>query len=340
MKPSERSIKSKGNPFIFKTDDGRGQDRPSLYLSSMKPFTAPPWSRALRWPFLAASVVPLLAGTGFAWLRIRHFSPLRFIFAGAGLCCLHLGTNILNDYFDHRSGNDEINLKHSPFNGGSRVIQEGLLRPSQILRTGAGFLAAALAIGAALIFLMPGPVIPVLGLIALVSGAGYTAAPFAWGYRGVGEFVVGLNFGPLAVLGSSYVQTGSFDWGTLWIGIPIGCLISAVLLVNEIPDREADASVNKKTWVVRHGDKSSVILFTVLIFIAFFICFLGIVLRALPLPCLAVLLSLIPAKQAVGVLSRFLGSGEYSFRANALTVRLHLFFGFLVSAGLFAGAWG
>jgi 1,4-dihydroxy-2-naphthoate octaprenyltransferase len=305
----------------------------------MKPFANPSWSRALRWPFLSASLVPLLAGTGYAWLRIRHFSPLRFVLAGAGLCCLHLGTNILNDYFDHRSGNDEINLKYSPFNGGSRVIQEGLLRPSQILRTGVGLLAAGIAIGAALVFLMPGPVIPVLGLIALASGAGYTAAPFAWGYRGVGEFVVGLNFGPLTVLGSAYLQTGSIDWGTLWIGIPIGCLISAVLLVNEIPDLEADASVDKKTWVVQHGVKSSVILYNVLILFAFTVCILGIVLRFLPLPCMAVFLSLFPAKQAVGILNRFLGNGEYSFRANALTVRLHLFFGFLVSAGLFAGAW-
>lgn len=255
------------------------------------------------------------------------------------MCCLHLGANMLNDYFDHRTGNDAANRKFSPFNGGSRVIQEGLLRPMQILRTGIGFLIGALASGAALTFLMRSPIVPVLGLIGLTSGVGYTAAPFAWGYRGIGELVVGLNFGPLAVLGSAFVQTGRLDWETLWIGFPIGCLIAAVLLVNEIPDLEADASVAKKTWSVQFGEKPSVILYGVLVLSSFLVCVLGIVLRILPWTCLAILLSLKPAKQAVKTLSDFLKSGNYSYRANALTVQLHLVFGFLISAGLFTGVW-
>jgi len=296
------------------------------------------WARATRWPFLTGSIVPVFAGTGSAWLSDRVFSPTRFALAAAGLCCLHMAANILNDYFDHRTGNDEANRKFSRFNGGSRVIQDGLLFPVQVLRLGLAFLAAGVLIGAVFTVWTASPVIPVLGGIGLISVVGYTAFPLTLGYRGLGEILVGLNFGPLSVLGSAYVQTGRVDWGTLWAGIPVGCLIAAVLLVNEIPDLEADASVSKKTWVVRYGEKTSVGLTLLLFGSAFATGLAGVASGALPLTCLLILLSLIPAIQAAAVLLRNLKGRPYSFRANALTIQLHLMFGILLSAGLIAGS--
>lgn len=297
------------------------------------------WSRAMRWPFLTGSIVPVFAGTGFAWLTDRAFSPTRFAIAAAGLCCLHVAANSLNDYFDHRTGNDEANRKFSRFNGGSRVIQEGLLAPVQVLRLGLAFLTAGFLIGTVFTLWTASPVIPILGGIGLISIVGYTAFPVALGYRGLGEILVGLNFGPLSVLGSAYVQTGRIDWTTLWVGIPVGCLIAAVLLVNEIPDLEADASVSKKTWVVRYGERSSVRLYILLLGSAFLTGLAGVAFGALPRPCLLILLSLIPAVKAVTVLLRTLTGRPYSIQANALTIQLHLMFGLLLSAGLIAGSW-
>jgi 1,4-dihydroxy-2-naphthoate octaprenyltransferase len=160
--------------------------------------------------------VPVFAGTGYAWWTDRTFSPARFLLAAAGLCCLHLAANLLNDYFDHLSGNDAANRRFSPFNGGSRVIQDGLLEPVSVLKMGLSFLAAGVVIGGVFTFLTRSPVIPLIGAVGLISIVGYTAKPLAIGYRGFGELLVGLNFGPLSVLGAAFVQTGRVDWTTLW----------------------------------------------------------------------------------------------------------------------------
>ena len=297
------------------------------------------WGRAMRWPFLTGSIVPVFAGTGMAWLTDRAFSPARFGLAAAGLCCLHVAANTLNDYFDHRTGNDEANRRFSPFNGGSRVIQEGLILPAQMLRLGLAFLAAGFLVGAVFTLWTANAVIPVLGGIGLVSIVGYTAFPVALGYRGLGEILVGLNFGPLSVLGSAYVQTGRVDWTTLWAGIPVGCLIAAVLLVNEIPDVEADASVSKKTWVVRYGEKASVGIAILLYGTAFMTVLAGVAVGGLPLPCLVILPSLVLAVRAAAALLRNLAGRPCSTLASGLTIQLHLSFGLLLTAGLVAGSW-
>jgi 1,4-dihydroxy-2-naphthoate polyprenyltransferase len=296
------------------------------------------WSRATRWPFLTGSIVPVFAGTGYAWWKDRLFSPSRFLLAAAGLCCLHLAANLLNDYFDHRTGNDEANRNFSPFNGGSRVIQDGVLAPAGVLRLGLAFLAAGFAAGAVFTFWTRSPVIPVLGAVGLISIVGYTAKPLAVGYRGFGELLVGLNFGPLSVLGAAFVQTGRVDWATLWAGIPVGCLIAAVLLVNEIPDMEADASVSKRTWVVRYGANASVRIYVFLLGTAFMTVLAGVLTRGIPLACLLILPSLVPAFRAVSTLTGILKGGPHSIRANAWTIQLHLMFGLLLCAGLVAGS--
>src|SRR3989338_4374891 len=91
------------------------------------------WLRALRVPFLTATLVPVILGSVAAWHDFNAFSWPLFFLALFGAIFVHLGVNLSNDYFDHISGNDKANKVPTPFSGGSRVIQEKLIPAKRIL---------------------------------------------------------------------------------------------------------------------------------------------------------------------------------------------------------------
>jgi 1,4-dihydroxy-2-naphthoate octaprenyltransferase len=97
------------------------------------------WFKACRLPFLTATFVPVILGGTIAWYEVARFNWFNFILTLIGISCLHLGTNLTNDYFDHKTKNDELNLNPTPFSGGSRVIQEGLISPKKNLSCGFKF---------------------------------------------------------------------------------------------------------------------------------------------------------------------------------------------------------
>ena len=199
------------------------------------------WMVIMRLPFLTATIVPILLGAAVAsssgytvswgWLGLTIL----------GGCFLHIGTNTANDYFDHTSGTDEANYNYMvPFSGGSRSIQMGLISAKGMLIVSLlSFLSSAL-VGIPLI-IRAGNMILWLGIIGAVSGFFYTAPPFRFASRrGLGEFLIGMNFGPLMVVGSTLVQTGQILPVALLAGIPIGFLVAAIVYVNEFPDHDGD----------------------------------------------------------------------------------------------------
>ena len=211
------------------------------------------WLLELRAPFLTASVVPVVLGAVIGWQRVGAFHWGYFLLTLVAAMSIHAGTNIANDYFDHLSGNDPVNVEFvSPFTGGSRLIQEGLLSPREVLMESLFFFALGSAIGLYLTWAR-GPIVLVLGLIGLFSGFFYTAPPIYLAKWGIGEFFVGLNCGFLITLGSYYVQTRSLTWEPIVAAIPVACLIAAVLWINEFQDVPADHAVGKDTLVVRLG---------------------------------------------------------------------------------------
>ena len=218
----------------------------------------------IRVPFLTASAVPVLLGTVIAWFATGTFLWGFFLLALLAGLLMHMGTNFINDYADHKSGNDEINREFvRPFSGGSRVIQSGLLSPLEVLTGALLFFGISATIGFYFAWAR-GSMILVLGAIGLVSGMFYTWGPFSWAKRGVGELLVGLNFGVLMILGAYYVQTQSFSWLPVVAAIPISLLIAAVLYINEFPDYIADKQVGKNTLVVRLGREKAVILYVLI----------------------------------------------------------------------------
>jgi len=208
---------------------------------------------ATRPKFLVASVAPVLVGTTAGFAVTGTFQPVLFLLALLSIMALHSGANVTNDYFDHVSGNDWVNKNPTPFSGGRRFIQQGILSPKATLITAIVCLAIGSAIGLAIVLLTQSIFILAVGLIGLLGGYFYTARPIQLGYKCVGEFVIALLFGLLPVYGSYYLQTKAIDAVPLLPAVIVSILIFLVILVNEFPDAAADAAVNKRTLIVRFG---------------------------------------------------------------------------------------
>ena len=224
---------------------------------------------ASRPKFLIASVAPVLVGSAAGYATAGVFQPNLFILALLAIMALHAGANMANDYFDHLSGNDWVNRNPTPFSGGSRYIQQGILSPKAVLLAALVCLSFGSAIGIVIVLVTESIFILILGLIGLFGGFFYTAPPIQLGYRSTGELVIAMLFGLFPVYGSYYLQTSSFDTILLLPGCIVGILIFLVILANEFPDSKADAAVNKRTLVVRFGIASSVWIYRIALFASF-----------------------------------------------------------------------
>src|SRR3989338_3767425 len=247
------------------------------------------WLRALRVPFLTATLVPVILGSIAAWHDFGVFSWPLFFLALFGAIFVHLGVNLSNDYFDHISGNDEANKTPTMFSGGSRVIQEKLIPAKQILAAAILFFAFGIAIGLYLNFILPGNAVIILGAIGIFMGLFYTAPPLKIGYSGLGEIITGIGFGPLMVLGSYFVQAKAITPSSFFISIPVAILVALVLFINEFPDYEADKKTGKNTLVVLLGKKFSVKAYIAFLMLAYIIVIMGAIFGLMPRYSLIVL---------------------------------------------------
>lgn len=203
----------------------------------------------LRLPFLTGSLLPVWAAWALASQRqaVRVLDGLAVTLAVA---CLHLGSNLLNDYFD-TDHSDRVNRWRTPFSGGSRVILDGVLS-----RRGALLLVAVLYGAAGLIGILFAvqrrPLVLAFGLAGFALGAVYSVTLMN---RGLGELAIFLAFGPVLTLGTGYALSGHVDPTQALLGTLPGYLITAVLWINQFPDFAADASVGKRHLVVRLGKR-------------------------------------------------------------------------------------
>lgn len=294
------------------------------------------WIRAAHIQFYTAVLVPSLLGAAVARYQTGSFSWSLLLITLTGLCLAHAGTNMANDYYDYLSGNDVINTNYSPFNGGTRVIVEGLLRPEQVLRASLLCYALAVLTGIYLAWLRGAPVL-VFMLIGLICSFFYSADPVRLAHHGVGEIFVGLNFGPMIVLGSYYVQTQQVSWLPFLASLPVGLLIAAVLYINQYPDLEADRAVGKNNLVVRWGTERALPGYYALLAGPYAIVLASVYLGLMPYSALLALFTVPLAGVAVMVARAFHGQPKRLRPANALTVGIHLLTGLLLGSGFFIG---
>jgi 1,4-dihydroxy-2-naphthoate octaprenyltransferase len=201
---------------------------------------------------LLTSLMPVSLGAALAW---RHGFPLRWgllLATQAAVWLTHAASNMLNDHYDHLSGADVDNPVRTPFSGGTRVIEDGLLTAGQVRRAGYATLGAAAVIFTALTFATGWPLAAVAAS-GMFLGWAYTAPPLRLAYRGLGEITMGVTHGPLAALAGYYVVAGRIDAPAWWAGAIIGFWPVAIIAINQIPDYEADKRAGKGNLVARFG---------------------------------------------------------------------------------------
>ncbi len=251
------------------------------------------WLAELRIPFLLLTPDIVAFGAALAWFR-GHFDPILFAVTVVGALLLHVAVNVLNDYFDYVGGVD-LHTQRTPFSGGSGILPAGLLNPRSVYSLGVASLMCGLAVGAYLT-LVVGPWVLALGLIGAATAYLYTPILTK---LGVGEIFTGLNFGPLMVLGAYYVQTGRLDLEGFLAGVPIGLLVSNLLLLNEFPDVEADAKGGRRTLPIMVGRPAAARIFAVVHALAFLSLGALVVSGVLPVGALLGLVGALPAFKAV-----------------------------------------
>ena len=219
---------------------------------------------ATRPMFLTASILPVLLGSVWGWKIAGGFDGAAFVLALLSTALVHAGANVLNDVYDDAIGSDRLNTgRIYPYTGGSRFIQNRVLSAQEMRTLGIGLLMAGFAIGLPLIALK-GVAVLGFGLIGLLLAVAYSKPPLRLSDRGMGEIAVGIAFGVLPVCGSAWLQAGAVDLNTFLLSLPVSCWVTNILLINEIPDAEADAIAGRRNWVVRFGTGTAGAVFLVL----------------------------------------------------------------------------
>ena len=226
--------------------------------------TALRWALATRPKFLTASVLPVLVGTAWGAASGAGLDGLAFGLALLATVCVHAAANVFNDVGDELGGSDRDNAERIyPYTGGSRFIQNGVMSLRAMLALSAALALIALALGAALAMLK-GPVVVWLGLAGISLGLCYSLPVVQLSGRGVGEAAIAVAFGVLPVCGAAWLQSGTFAGAAAWLAVPVSMWVAAILLINEVPDRTADAAAGKRTLAVRLGERGSRWLYAIL----------------------------------------------------------------------------
>ena len=287
--------------------------------------------KALRAPFLVGSVVPVIIASAYALIE-RQFIFVPFLITVLGVGALHLGANLINDYYDAR-GSDPINFRLTPFSGGSRVIQNKDLTPGVILFMSICFFALGLACGIWLTILGR-PFVLVIGFLGLAAGWSYSSPPFQLMSRGLGEIAIFFAFGPLISLGTYYVMSGHLSWQAFAIGLPHGFLIAEVIWINQFPDYQADKEAAKMNLVVRLGPDISRYLYCLIMFFSFMAVIFLVGFMGESYLIMIAFVSLPLAFKSMKILWREYLSHEGIIPAQALTIKTLIAQGLLLSVGL------
>jgi 1,4-dihydroxy-2-naphthoate octaprenyltransferase len=221
------------------------------------------WYRAIR-PFsLSAALVPVIVGSTLA-TQYGVFDWFLFLLVLLGSLLVQCGTNLTDEYADHHPGRGTEHKVQAPY----KVIALGLLTPAAVRRGAMACFGLAGLVGVYLVARTHWP----LALVCLASvGAayGYSAGPLPLGNLGLGEPLVFVFMGPVMVLGSFYVQVQTLSWAAVWVSLPVACLVTAILVVNNLRDTEEDRHSGKRTLVALWGQQPVAWLFCLLVLVAF-----------------------------------------------------------------------
>jgi len=224
------------------------------------------WLLTVRVKTLPAAISPVILGTALSY-HDGIFYHFIFFMTLLAAVLIQVGANFANDVYDFEKGSDRADRL-----GPQRATQSGLISPTDMKKAMWKIFALAIGVGFYLVYAGGWPIV-IIGLASIAAGIAYTGGPYPLGYHGFGDIFVFLFFGLIAVPGTYYLQTGSVTELSLWLGAVMGMLITAILVVNNLRDRDADIISGKKTLAVRFGKTFSKIQFIMLVMLPFVLPF-------------------------------------------------------------------
>jgi 1,4-dihydroxy-2-naphthoate octaprenyltransferase len=274
--------------------------------------------RALRLPFLSASILPFVFGS---FIAKGNFNLLGFLLGLSASLSTHLSANLINDYADSQSGADWQDRKFYKFFGGSKLIQEKVFSEKFYFNLAISFGVVSAVSVILLAFALKALFVIGLYLVIIALSWFYSMGPLKFSYRRFGEVFIFLLFGPCLVMGGYFIQTGIFpDIKSFILSFPFGLLTAAVLFSNEVPDFTDDKRAGKLTGVSLPGPQNAFILYFLLISLAFLTIAASVFLGYLKPPALLSLVFFIPALKATRVLKNFYAQKEKLIESSRLTI--------------------
>jgi len=249
--------------------------------------------REIRAPFLLLPII--LSGVGsLLSLYEGMFHLTDSVLFGLALVLFHITVNTLNEYYDHKMGID-FRTRRTVFNGGSGILQEGLLEPAQVLRVSIGSFLFAAAISVYLVIETGMILLPIL-IPGMIFSLFYTQL---FARKMLGEITAGLGLGALPIIGAYAVNTGTIGQTSILLGIAGGILTFNLLLLNEFPDREADRAGGRRNLVIYLGPRRAAYVYSFLTVSVYIILLIFVLLGMIPPFTLLGLLTLPFAYRAV-----------------------------------------
>ena len=296
---------------------------PKVSSPSVSPRGA--WFLAIRPRTLPASISPVIVGTAAA-LADNRFAALPALAALFGAILIQVAVNLANDYFDHQRGIDTAERL-----GPVRVTQSGLISPKRVKRAMIVTLAAAAVLGLFLACIAGWPII-MIGTASILVALAYSGGPYPLASHGLGDIFVFIFFGPVAVCGTYYVQALAINSQIFWLSVPIGLLITAIMVVNNLRDIPTDAKTGKNTLAVILGVDQTRLEYIILIVAGYSI---PVVLYLTTGLTGWILLPLLTVPMAIAVMRRIrVDAGSLLNRSLSRTAALTLLYSLLFSAGL------
>ncbi len=283
------------------------------------------WFLAARpWSF-TMSAISVTVGAALAATH-GHFSWFLWIFSLVALVLLHGGVNLLNDFCDVKAGVDQVDTGTTQYR--PHPLAEGRIKPAAVLWTSILLFALGAAMGLFLAYLR-GWEILLIGITGIAAGVFYTAPPFSYKYKALGEFSVLLMWGPLSVEGAYFVQTQTFSWAAFWVSLPFGVLVALVLFANNLRDVDTDARARVNNLAIVFGKQNGPLMYAAMVLISF----TGVVIMSIFGPLgrwsLIVLLALPLALRLLRIMIRGVPRD-----ADARTAQLNTLFGSLLVISL------
>lgn len=289
----------------------------SIWLQTIRPFS------------FTASMTPVVVG---GVLALSYPGEVQwFLFPLIALCSIlfHAGTNVVSEYYDYLHAVDRTDTY-----GGSRVLVEHLITPKEVLRGGIVLFAVGFVLGLILVAFRGAPVFW-LGVVGLLGGFFYSGKPIGYKYIALGDFLVFTLMGPLMVIGSYYVLTGTYNSTVLYVSLPIGCLVAAILHSNNLRDIVFDGRANVRTVANLLGLKAAKVEYFLLIGAAYASVIIMVVTGTVGVWALIVFLSLPPAlKNLKSILGARLDNVAAIAMIDVQTAQHHMLFGLLLTVGL------